>query len=341
MITNVTTVFVGNGAGVFSGEKIPTAEKKNAISEDAEKYIVMDVDKGTMGVTEDTTRFKIGQITKTNTAIIDPETKQLAYTPVVKWSNIITKDSVITCNKFTYFEDTEDTVQVTFVDNGVEMKRILLRVTYKDIVGARYRKWTETYEYVAKPNETAAKIAEGMYNELTKNYKRNRFNASISTDTITLEAMEYDDYNFGDAQNRNEYGKVRFDVHVYYTLPNADGFASKNKYQYEGTVEKIVVGETYKANTKLVHDREMWALGYEGITVRGEGTDPIIAPKSNVVEGNEYDGMTIEFWRDYRAADDIVRKTRETVEIYDTNITEIATVFDETLGITPVSTDKA
>ena len=77
-----------------------------------------------------------------------------------------------------------------------------------------------------------------------------------------------------------------------------------------------VPGKQYPASAKLVRDREDMAMGYQGILNRGEGTWPIIKPQSEVDITKHYDAITLEFENMYRAADDIFRKTKQTVEVY-------------------------
>lgn len=330
MITNVTTVFVGAGVGSVLTAAPAKAASINAASADANKFILMDMDNGSFATSASTVRFKVGLVTKKNTAFMNPSTKKIEYQPVIKWSNIIDKNSIKSYHDFAYVADTEDKVEITFKANGDETKRILLRVTYKDMT-TRFRKWTETYEYIAAPKESAASIATGFDKVLNANYKRNRFEVTTSGAKITLVAMPYDDDDANDTINVAN--KVRFDVHMYYTLPNADGWASKNKYAYDATIVKTD-GVQYKASSKLVRDRESWAMGYEGILNRGECTWPIIKPEMNVDIAAQYDGLTLEWERPYRAADDIVRKTRETVEIYEQtgNLTAVKSAIDTILG---------
>jgi hypothetical protein len=57
-------------------------------------------------------------------------------------------------------------------------------------------------------------------------------------------------------------------------------------------------------------------MGYLGILNRGEGTWPIIKPAMETDLDAKYDAITLEFENMYRAADDIQRKTKQTLEIY-------------------------
>ena len=59
-------------------------------------------------------------------------------------------------------------------------------------------------------------------------------------------------------------------------------------------------------------------MGYQGILNRGEGTWPIIKPAMETSLDNKYDAITLEFENMYRAADDIQRKTKQTLEVYAT-----------------------
>ena len=69
-------------------------------------------------------------------------------------------------------------------------------------------------------------------------------------------------------------------------------------------------------------------MGYQGILNRGEGTYPIIKPEMNVDLNAHYDSITLEFENMYRAADDIQRKTKQTLQIFDTVVTGIKAVLD-------------
>lgn len=308
MITNVTSVLIGNGYVT----ELPQPSATNVPSQDAGKFIIL---LGTEAQDEKvikTARIKIGVITAKNSEIHTANGTK--YVPVIKWApEVKTMFKVYSVSQ--YVPDTEDKVEITFNNNNsYDVKRILLRVTYKDME-TRYRKWTETYEYIAQPNETAAEIAQGFNAVLAKNYKRNRFSVALDGTKLTLIANKYTDDDAVDTINVSK--KVRFDVHMYYTMPNADGWATKNKYAYTDATIVKTDGTEYTASTKLVRDREAWAMGYEGILNRGEGTWPIIKPAMTVDLSESYNCVTLEYYNEYRAADDIVRKTRNTIEIYE------------------------
>ena len=323
MITYVNTVLVGTGAGVCAAK--PTAPTdKNTPSTDAGKFIMMNMD----GVVEsnlytvdtNTKKFRIGFITRNKVA---HRTKDgdVTYVPVIKWSNTIKRDDIISMVKQAHFNNSEDTVTIDFskVDAAVmtEFKkgerRIVIRITFKDMP-TRYRKWTESYEYITKPEDTADTIAEAIKKQINVQYKRARVYATAAAGVVTLKAMGYDDDNVNDSLNWAN--KVRFSVNAYYTDPTAPAFASKNKYSITGLAIKKIPGKWCTTDAKLVRDREAQAMGYQGILNRGEGTWPVIKPDMVTDITKNYDGITIMFENHYHAADDQIRRTKECVEIY-------------------------
>ena len=178
----------------------------------------------------------------------------------------------------------------------------------------RFRKWTESYEYITKDGDTAATIATGIANMINKEWKRARVQASAASGVLTIVALPYDDDDAVDTLNVAN--KVRFNVNLYWTDPQADGWESKNKHFPAGVTIAKTPGEQYAASAKLVRDREAWAMGYQGILNRGEGTWPIIKPDMEVQLDKHYNALTLEFENMYRAADDIQRKTKQVLEVY-------------------------
>ena len=323
MITYVNTVLVGTGAGVCAAK--PTAPTdKNTPSTDAGKFIMMNMDgvaeSNLYTVNTNTKKFRIGFITSKNVA---HRTKDgdVTYVPVIKWSNTIKRDDIISMVKQTHFNNSEDTVTIDFskVDSAIISefakgeRRIVIRITFKDMP-TRYRKWTESYEYITKPGDTADTIAEAIKKQINVQYKRARVYATAAAGVVTLKAMAYDDDNMNDSLNWAN--KVRFSVNAYYTDPTAPAFASKNKYSITGLAIKKTPGKWCTTDAKLVRDREAQAMGYQGILNRGEGTWPVIKPDMVTDITKNYDGITIMFENHYHAADDQIRRTKECVEIY-------------------------
>ena len=333
MITYVNTVLVGtvdNGPIVTS---IQNSTSMNTPNTDAGKFVVLNVDESKL--VQDLTslktynRFKVGLITAKNSVKIEKDGTR-TYVPVIKWSNIIGPKSVKAYAELVRADydtavgkgvPTEDTIKIDFskLDANVLQsfqqggKRIIVRLTFKDLP-TRFRKWTESYEYVTKSDEDTTAIAVGIANLINKQWKRARVSASANAGVVTLKAMPYDDDNSVDTINVAN--KVRFNANVYYTDPTAAAFASRNKYFPTGVEITKTPGITYQADAKIVRDREAQAMGYEGILNRGCCTWPIIKPDMNTDLSKTYNGITYQFENEYHTADDLTRSTKETLEIY-------------------------
>ena len=339
MITYVNTVLVSNlpSNSVFA----PAQGHENPTSADAGKFVVVTMDEKPAANDNDFPyvsastagnydTIKIGIVTDKVAPQVNYSTGAVSNMPIIKWSNKITVDSIKSIVDSNYAADTEDivTIDIANIDDNILAlfadggKRIIVRLTFKDMPH-RYRKWTESYEYITKAADLADATAVANYKSqivsdivamINKDYKRARVLATVDNGKIKLEAMPYDDDNSVDSLSW--YNKVRFNANVYYTDPAAEGWESTNKHFPIGVSINKVPGETYVANAKLVRDREAGAMGYEGILNRGEGTWPIIKPEMQTKLNGHYDVTTIEFERMYRTADDLQRKTKECVEIY-------------------------
>jgi len=306
MITYVNTVLVGKGAGVCS---------TNATSSDTGKYIVVDND-GTVltaATAANAEAIKVGIVTDQK-PVIGPNGNQM---PIIKWSNVIKKANIKSYHYTAYAAETEDAVTFNFATAvsaaATKNIRVVVRLTFFDMP-TRYRKWTESYEVAVAAGSTANDIVDAFVTSINvKNAKRARVTASNSSNTLVVTAMPYEDDNAVDTISPA--AKIRFTGSAWYTMPEAAGFASKNKYN-AATVTKTdgVSSDTY---WKRVRDAESNALGYTGIINRGQGTWPIIKPKFNVDENAKYDALTIEFENMYRAADDIQRHTKQCLQVFE------------------------
>lgn len=330
MVNYVNTVLVSNlASGAVLTAAPAAASSLNTASADAGKFIIMNCDSNiasdklynvTAAAAADIKTIKVGIVTKKN-AVLRKQNGTIEYTPIIKWSNEIKADDIKSFNVLAYAADTEDTIEIDFsnLDQLTEAKfaeghkRIIVRLTFKDMPH-RYRKWTESYEYVTNEGDTKANIVSGIAAMINKEWKRARVQASVSGSKVVLVALPYDDDDSVDSLNWAN--KVRFNANVYYTDPTADGWESLNKYFPAGVVIKKTPGKQYPASAKLVRDRESWAMGYQGILNRGEGTWPIIKPEMETDLTAQYDAITLEFENMYRAADDIQRKTKQTLEVY-------------------------
>lgn len=339
MITYVNTVFVNNAdtIALANASALKNAEE-SALAENKDKFVVETK-------ADDNDFVRIGMVkSDVNEAFIQT-TKGLTtqYTNVVKWSNWINKNFIKSANFIKAADyaskNKEDKVVIDFTkcdENDPNEfsrgnRRIVVRLTFKDMP-TRFRKWTESYEYVTKPGDKAEQIAEALKVIINSHVKRARVKATATAGILTLTAMPYDDDNSVDTINVAN--KVRFNANVYYTNPQAAGFASKNKYFPTGLTIEKTEGIDNPASGKHVRDHEAQAMGYEGILNRGCCTWPIIKPAMTADITKDYNAITIEFENKYRAADDIQRHTKQLVEIYTvTTPTALITELNTKLGL--------
>ena len=342
MVNYVNTVLVSNGDGaVFA----PAAGHLTPDTTDAGKFVVMNCD-ANVGQDDlfDVTSSNAGSIQTIKVGIVTNQSMALhmpngttVQNPIIKWSNEIKAADIKSYTNLTYAADTEDAVTINL--NGLDAatltefakggKRIIVRLTFKDMPH-RYRKWTESYEYVTAAGDTKGTIATAIANMINKEWKRARVNAVATTtsgsEKVVITALPYDDDNSVDSLNWAN--KVRFNANMYWTDPAAEGWESLNKNFPKGVVITKVPGKQYPASSKLVRDRESWAMGYQGILNRGEGTWPIIKPAMETDLSKHYNAITLEFENMYRAADDIQRKTKQTLEVYAVSTTAINAILD-------------
>lgn len=331
MITYVNTVFVSNSnSATLATSLTPQTPVKG-------QFIVWDFDQN-KAADNTSVRFKIGMFTGKTAKQVNPSTGAVTNVPTIKWSNFINVADIKGWAVADYAADTEDVIEIDFtgattlIGSGKLLsqkgKRIIVRLTFKDLP-TRFRKWTESYEYVTEEGDTATTIATNIANMINREWKRARVEAVANAGKLTLTAMPYDDDDSVDSINW--YNKVRFNANVYYTDPAAEGWESLNKHFPKGVTISKTPGKTYQASAKLVRDREAQAMGYEGILNRGEGTWPIIKPAMETDLNGHYNALTLEFENMYRTADDLFRKTKQSVEVYAVTkaaITAIATILN-------------
>lgn len=331
MITYVNTVLVSNKGGdtLATKKELAGKQKKGDLKELVGKLVFMNCDAAAQdgsniediyAVDENCDRFKIGVVTSDSFQKAD-KMGNVTYIPVVKWSNIINAADIKSITKLDYKDDTEDTISIDFSAIPAETLDILsaggcpvvLRLTFKDMP-MRYRKWTESYSYVTMPGDDIQNIMKGLVKDIVRASKRQRVYAKIDGPKLVLEAMKYDDDE--QAVTENVYAKVRFDANAYWMNPQAPGWAANNKYDL-GVEFVKQEGVTYPASAKLVRDRERSAFDYQGVLHRCCWYDPQPNMVTNI--DNHYGGITIEFENQYRTADDLWRRTKQTVEIYASN----------------------
>ena len=321
MITYVNTVLVGKG----KNELAEMTNGAGVTTSDAGKFVIVDNTNNsvTSSTAGDAERIRIGLVTNKTTTLVTKSNGVVSTTqvPVIRWSNWIHQNAIKSYNAKTYTASTQDSVEIDFTNatlTDIQGNRLVVRLTFKDLP-TRFRKWTESYEILVGASDTAANIATKVANVINKEYKRARVSAVAASNKVTLTALPYTDDTTADTINVANY--VRFSVNMWYTKPEAAGFASKNKYSVDGAVITKTPGKIYAGDVKLVRDAEAQAMGYEGILNRGECTWPIIKPDMNVDMTKNYDTITLEFENKYDTADDLKRNTKQTVQLFDVTST--------------------
>lgn len=336
MITYVNTVLVSNADGALATKSEVTGfASVDGFKAAVGKIVFMNLDDADINPSSTfdpyaipntgiVNKFKIGIIT--DKYITKSNNGTLLYIPVIKWSNEIKTADIKNIAVLAHpgNDSQEDVVNVNFNQNFPSSLAqrggfpVVLRLTFKD-TPTRYRKWSESYDYYVNPGDNAAAIAAGLADSINGQPRRARVAATAQGGILTLTALPYDDNETADSENVN--AKVRFNANVWYSDPLAPGFASNNKYGI-GTITKQV-GWEYAASAKNIRDRERTAQGYQGIMHRGCWYDP--KPTMAVNMNSKYGAIVIEFENMYRAADDIFRKTKQTVEIYSSSASGVAT----------------
>ena len=330
MITYVNDVFVSNETGALYAGNISdlTVASKGAIA-GVGKIVVANADGADAALTKTTAKgvksIKIGLITNKVSTVVAPD-GSVKYTPIVDWSNPIDKKAIKSINTATYAADKPESVKADFTKiTSTEVldklkvagHSIVFRIVYKDL-NTRFRKWTESYEYITKEGDTPATISAGIAKLINKDKKRARVAAADAAGVLTVTALPYDD---DDSVNSiSPAGTVRFSVAVWVSYKDETGITSlgwSHKHPLRGLEITKTPGEVYTASAKYVRDREAAAMGYDGIFNRGMSTlRETNLPEMNVKLNGKYDAITIQFERLYRSADDLHRLTKECVEIY-------------------------
>lgn len=328
MITYVNDVFVSNETDVLYSGKISALAKnsKSAIANVGKLAIVdmADPDTAVTTVPATATAIKIGKITSSVSTIVGRD-GSIKYTPVIDWTNPIQKGAVKSAEFTNHKADIPEKIEVDFNGLNANIKAkilngghsVVFRIIYKDM-NTRFRKWTESYEYVTKAGDTELTVAEGIANLIKKDYKRARVNVDYSAGKITLTAMNYDDDDSVPALSPA--ATVRFAVSTWISFNDEAGIVGigySHKYPLAGVVVNKTPGEIYTASPKYVRDREEAAMGYNGIVNRGfEDYRSLDLPKMDTKLDGEYDAVTILFENMYHTADDLNRLTKQSVEIY-------------------------
>lgn len=328
MITFVNDVFVSNEASVlYSGEISDLAKDKKSDITNVGNIVIVDMAKpGTAvsAVPDTATAIKIGKITSAVSTIVERD-GSVKYIPVIDWSNPIQKSAVKSVEFTDHKADTPEKIDVDFTNISTPIKTkiaagghsVVFRIIYKDM-NTRFRKWTESYEYVTKAGDTETQVAEGIAALIKKDYKRARVSVKVTGAKITLEAMPYDDDD--SVPSLSPAATVRFAVSTWISFNDEAGIVNigySHKFPIAGISIVKTPGEVYTASPKYVRDREESAMCYNGIVNRGfEEYRELGLPALDTKLDGEYDAVTIQFENMYRTADDLHRLTKQSIEIY-------------------------
>jgi len=185
MITYVNTVLVANQPAALVADPKNLAQPTDVESPEAGHFIIMNLDPNTTEenqytIDANTQKIKIGLVTNKNVVVRTKNGNKITvkYQPIIKWTNDIKKHDI---KSFTELiapatmndADSEDKVTIDFTSlNGTILdklaeggKRVIVRLTFKDLP-TRYRKWTESYEYVTMVGDTKQNIIEGIASQI-------------------------------------------------------------------------------------------------------------------------------------------------------------------------------
>lgn len=190
----------------------------------------------------------------------------------------------------------------------VNGNRYVLRIIYKDIY-EHPGQFSHTYEVFA--NGTSASDLASAIAAAVNAHKNRRVNATVSAAQITLTAMPKDD-NEG-VYSVNTYTTVDMEATLYVTTPSA--LLGNYPESVPGATITKTAGDPGVGYWKQVRDAEIRNMGYQGHVYIG--TYPQIRQATSVVEGAQYNVITVEYDNMYLSNDNQYIKTTPLVtEIY-------------------------
>jgi hypothetical protein len=231
----------------------------------------------------------------------------------IEFSNEIQKASKPSAVIGINVEPVEEKITITLTNATIVAgHRYVLRIYYKDIYEAVWQ-FTHTYEVYAE-TATASNLASAIVKKINA-HKNRRVQASASAAVITLTAMAKDD-NEG-VDSLNEYSVVSMEASLYETVPGA--LLANQPKAVPGAVIAKTAGDPGKGYWKQVRDEEVRNMGYKGHVFTG--TYPTVEQARKVVEGTQYDYVTIENDNLYLSNDNqYIKTTPLTTEVYCPNM---------------------
>lgn len=229
--------------------------------------------------------------------------------PVIDYSQRIDRNGHPTVVSGSYTAPTQDKVVITLTGATIVAgNRYVVRIVYKDIEAANFQ-FTHTYEVYAT-SSTASDLASALAKKINA-HKNRRVKAEAAEAVLTLTAFEKNDNEGVDSLNR--YSIVNMEVSLYQTIPGA--LLANQPEAVPGATIVRTPGNPGKGYWKQVRDAEVKNMGYKGQVFTG--AYPTVEQKRMVVEGAEYNYITIESDNLYLSNDNqYIKNTPMTVEVY-------------------------
>lgn len=229
--------------------------------------------------------------------------------PVIDYSQRIDRNGHPTVVSGSYVAPTQDKVVITLTNATIVAgNRYVVRIVYKDIEAANFQ-FTHTYEVYAT-SSTASDLASALAKKINA-HKNRRVKAEVAAAVLTLTAFEKND-NEG-VESLNRYSIVNMEVSLYQTIPGA--LLANQPEAVPGATIARTPGNPGKGYWKQVRDAELKNMGYKGQVFTG--AYPTVEQKRMVVEGAEYNYITIESDNLYLSNDNqYIKNTPMTVEVY-------------------------
>lgn len=229
--------------------------------------------------------------------------------PVIDYSQRIDRNGHPTVVSGSYTAPTQDKVVITLTGATIVAgNRYVVRIVYKDIEAANFQ-FTHTYEVYAT-SSTASDLVSALAKKINA-HKNRRVKAEAAAAVLTLTAFEKNDNEGVDSLNR--YSIVNMEVSLYQTIPGA--LLANQPEAVPGATIARTPGNPGKGYWKQVRDAEVKNMGYKGQVFTG--AYPTVEQKRMVVEGAEYNYITIESDNLYLSNDNqYIKNTPMTVEVY-------------------------
>lgn len=229
--------------------------------------------------------------------------------PVIDYSQRIDRNGHPTVVSGSYTAPTQDKVVITLTGATIVAgNRYVIRIVYKDIEAANFQ-FTHTYEVYAT-SSTASDLVSALAKKINA-HKNRRVKAEAAAAVLTLTAFEKNDNEGVDSLNR--YSIVNMEVSLYQTIPGA--LLANQPEAVPGATIARTPGNPGKGYWKQVRDAEVKNMGYKGQVFTG--AYPTVEQKRMVVEGAEYNYITIESDNLYLSNDNqYIKNTPMTVEVY-------------------------